>query len=163
MTIHNQVKEISLLLQSKGWSIAFAESMTAGMVVSSFASLPGISAVLMGGVIAYQPSVKNKLLGVPKDLLTKYTPESEEVCTAMVEGLQQITEADVCIAVTGLASPGGSASTTKPIGTTFVSFLIRYELKNYKKQFFGTRDQIRMEATQYIINILHKELSALIK
>ena len=97
----------STLLRGRGLRLAVAESCTAGLVAARLADIPGSSDVLLGGVIAYADDVKRELLGVPAALLAEYGAVSAEVARAMAEGARAATGAEVGIAVTGVAGPGG--------------------------------------------------------
>ena len=92
-----------------------AESCTAGLVAARLADIPGSSDVLLGGVIAYANELKQDLLGVPAALLAEYGAVSAECAQAMAQGARAATGAEVGIAVTGVAGPGGG-SERKPVG-----------------------------------------------
>jgi nicotinamide-nucleotide amidase len=102
-------------LRARGLRLAVGESCTAGLVAARLADIPGASDVLVGGVIAYADDVKQKLLGVPAALLAEYGAVSAETARAMAEGARAATGAEVGIAVTGVAGPGGG-SERKPVG-----------------------------------------------
>ena len=87
----------------RGVTLGTAESITAGLIVSEIAAVPGCSATLRGGVVAYQTDVKHLLLDVSPDLLDHVV--SAEVATAMVRGVQQRLGVDLALASTGVAGP----------------------------------------------------------
>lgn len=91
-------------LNERAWSVACGESLTAGMVASAIASVPGSSAVLRGGVVAYQPQVKVQLLGVSREAITAGLV-SREVAVALAEGAAAQLNAEVGIGTTGAAGP----------------------------------------------------------
>ena len=95
-------------LRERGWSLAAAESLTAGLVTDAVAAVPGASAVLRGGVTAYQVDVKQRVLGVAPDLVAEHGVVSTEVAVAMARGVQEAMRADVGLATTGVAGPGPS-------------------------------------------------------
>jgi len=97
-------------------TVAFAESCTGGLCAARLTDLPGSSAVLMGGVVAYSNAAKRELLGVGQDLLEAHGAVSEPVAKAMAEGACQRFAADVAVATTGIAGPGGGTE-SKPVGT----------------------------------------------
>ena len=103
-------------LQRQGHTLALAESCTGGLIAARLTDVPGVSAVLRGGVIAYSNDSKQALLGVPAELLRQHGAVSEPVAAAMAAGARTRFAADVAIATTGIAGPdGGSAE--KPVGT----------------------------------------------
>jgi nicotinamide-nucleotide amidase len=102
-----------------GETLAVAESCTGGMVGAALTSVPGSSAVFLGGVIAYANEIKENVLGVPKGLLVAHGAVSEEVASAMAAGVRQRFGADWSVSTTGIAGPGGG-TTEKPVGTVCV-------------------------------------------
>ena len=121
------------LLRKRGETLAVAESCTGGGVGSELTAIPGSSDVFLGGVIAYQNSIKQKLLDVPKELLDKYGAVSEEVANAMAEGVLKKFNSDWSIAVTGIAGPDGG-SLSKPVG------LVQFCIKNKKGMVCGPKN-----------------------
>ena len=103
------------LLRQRGQTLAVAESCTGGGLGAALAAVPGASDVFLGGVIAYANAVKERLLGVPPELLAVHGAVSDPVAQAMAEGGRRATGATWAIAVTGIAGPGGG-SAEKPVG-----------------------------------------------
>lgn len=122
-------------LKSDGLTLAFAESMTAGLLVNEFSKVSGASEVLKGSLVTYHPELKIQLLNVEPTSITKYTPESPEVKTEMAKGLIKQISVDIAVAVTGLASEGGSESSEKPVRTVFISVLYKNKLFEFKTVF----------------------------
>lgn len=89
--------------EERGWTIATAESITAGGIAAAFAEHPGCSAVLRGGVVAYSVDVKRDVLGVEADLLRHVV--SAPVAAAMARGVRGLVGVDIAIATTGVAGP----------------------------------------------------------
>ncbi|RAU82341.1 CinA family protein [Pontibacter arcticus] len=146
----SELTELMMLLKDKGLTVAFAESCTAGMLASEFVRAKGSSDVLKGSMVVYQPEVKSKLLGVKKDTLDLYTAESQQVTNEMVMGLHKLLGADINVATTGLAGPGGSETSEKPVGTMFVSFLYDGKAEEFREVFKGNTESIRKQLTDYI-------------
>ncbi len=95
-------------LRSRGESVSVAESLTGGGLGAAITAIPGSSDVFLGGVIAYQTSVKQDILKVPKSLIDEFGVVSEEVAVAMAEGSQDLFKSTWAIATTGVAGPGPS-------------------------------------------------------
>lgn len=93
-------------LKSRGWKLGCAESLTGGMLVSTFVGVPGASQVLLGGVVAYTNAMKTRVLGVDADMLETHTAYSEECAMSLAEGANQLFGAQVSLASTGVAGPG---------------------------------------------------------
>lgn len=95
-------------LRRRRESLAVAESLTGGGLGAAITSIPGSSDVFLGGVIAYQLSVKRQLLKVPDSLIKEFGVVSEEVAVAMADGLRELFGTTWAIATTGVAGPGPS-------------------------------------------------------
>jgi nicotinamide-nucleotide amidase len=102
-----------------GLTIAVAESLTGGDVSVNLVAVPGSSAVLRGGVVAYATDVKVSVLGVEPELLERHGPVSRETAIAMARGVRRVLGADVGIATTGAAGPEPHGG--KPPGTAFIA------------------------------------------
>ena len=98
----------AILARAKGRTVVTAESCTGGMVAAALTAIPGSSAVVMGGFVTYSNGLKADLLGVPMPLIEAHGAVSEPVARAMAEGARARTGADLAVAITGIAGPGGS-------------------------------------------------------
>lgn len=116
----NLYEKIGELLIAHDFTIAFAESATAGRLSADFSLIEDAGKFLKGGVVCYDACIKEDMLHVDHELIEKYTPESMEVTEAITYGLSKIIKADIHIGVTGLTCPGGSESESKPVGTMFI-------------------------------------------
>ena len=94
-------------LTQRGWSVAAAESCTGGMIASALTEVPGSSAVFRYGVVTYANEAKTRLLGVPPEVFIADGAVSESCARAMLIGLRELAQAELCCAVTGIAGPGG--------------------------------------------------------
>lgn len=149
-----ELSELMISLKDKGLTVAFAESCTAGLLASEFVRAKGSSEVLKGSMVVYQPEVKQKLLGVKKETLDLYTAESQQVTNEMVMGLKKLLAADINIATTGLAGPGGSETEEKPVGTMFVSFLYDGKAEEFREVFKGNTESVRKQLVDFIFQKL---------
>lgn len=113
-------EDIIARLVEQGTTVAVAESCTGGLIGHRLTQVPGSSAAFLGGVIAYQNTVKERVLGVPADVLEREGAVSEATALAMAEGARRLLGADVAVAVTGIAGPGGGTD-DKPVGLTYAA------------------------------------------
>jgi nicotinamide-nucleotide amidase len=105
--------------RERGLALAAAESCTGGLVAARLTSIAGSSDVFRGGVVAYADDVKHVELGVLEELLVRHGAVSAEVAAAMATGARARLEADVAVAVTGIAGPGGGTP-DKPVGLVYL-------------------------------------------
>lgn len=101
--------------------LACAESCTGGKVASAITDIPGSSAVLWGGVVAYSNECKSRLLSVPQELIAERGAVSREVARAMASGVLDASRADLALAITGIAGPDGGTP-EKPVGLVWFGF-----------------------------------------
>ena len=121
-----------------GLTVATAESLTAGMVAAALADVPGASAVLQGGVVAYQNHVKAELLGVGGDLLAARGAVDPEVARRMAAGARRALGADVGVATTGVAGPEPHQG--QPVGTVWLGLAVPDADANALDVLGGERD-----------------------
>ena len=107
-------------LVARGWSIAAAESCTAGLVAAGIASVAGASRYFRGGVVAYEDDAKIALLDVDRELIATHGAVSGEVAAAMAAGARTRFGATIALGTTGIAGPGG-ATATKPVGLVYIA------------------------------------------
>lgn len=107
-------------MAARGLTLATAESCTGGLIASRVTDVPGASEVLTHGFVTYANEAKEQLLEVSASLLAEEGAVSEPVCREMAEGALCASGADLAIAVTGIAGPGGGGSEEKPVGTVFL-------------------------------------------
>ena len=103
-----------------GLTVATAESCTGGLVAHLLTEVPGSSAYLRGGVVAYADDVKREILGVPAEVLAAHGAVSAQVAVAMAEGARARLGTDLAVAITGVAGPEGG-TVAKPVGITYVA------------------------------------------
>ena len=139
-------RELVSLFTEKSLTFAAAESCTGGMIGAAVTDCPGASAVYLGGVIAYANSVKESVLGVRAETLARFGAVSPETAREMAEGVRRLTGADIAVAVTGIAGPGGG-SEAKPVGTVCFGIACAGGTDAVRVQFDPghTREEIRRE------------------
>ena len=132
-------------LTKRNETIVFAESCTGGLLSSSLTSISGSSQVFQGSIVSYSNELKNSLLNISKEKLTKYGAVSEEVCEAMAINVKNRLGADWAIAISGIAGPSGGTQ-EKPIGLVYISIAgPNNHISNIKKIFNSTRNRIEIQ------------------
>ena len=132
-------------LRERSWSIATGESLTAGLVSSTIASVPGCSAVFRGAVVAYAPEVKTEVLNVPVELLRQGIV-TEEVARALAQGARSRLGATVGIGTTGAAGPDDHDG--MPVGTACIAVCSPWGERVRTVRVTGDRSQVRHAVTQ---------------
>ena len=152
------VQEIVLdLCRQQGLTLATAESCTGGIVAARLTDVPGASDVFRGGVVAYADDVKARELGVPDETLATHGAVSAETAAAMAAGARERLLADVAIAVTGIAGPGGGTA-EKPVGLVFLHASGPDGEEARRFEFPGERDWIRTRAAVAALHLLRRLL-----
>jgi nicotinamide-nucleotide amidase len=105
-------------LTDRRQTVAVAESLTGGLVLATLVSVPGASAAVRGGVVAYATDTKTSMLGVDRDLLDRAGPVDPDVVAAMATGVRERLGADWGIATTGVAGPDTKSG--KAVGTVYL-------------------------------------------
>ena len=145
-------------LRARGWRAAVAESCTGGMLGMRLTAIPGSSDAFVGGVIAYSNDAKVRDLGVNADDIAVHGAVSETVVQQMASGVRARTGAEVGLAITGVAGPGGGTD-EKPVGTVWMAIDTPLGAKAVMSRLIGDRDEIRRRATQGVLNLLRKQLA----
>ncbi|MBI1214625.1 MAG: nicotinamide-nucleotide amidohydrolase family protein [Alphaproteobacteria bacterium] len=138
--------------------IATAESCTGGLIMGCLTEIPGSSDVLDRGFITYSYDSKTALLGVDRDLLEKSGAVSSEIALQMAQGALKASGADIVVAATGIAGPGG-ATENKPVGLVYLGVANAKTGQSYalKNIFGGDRSTVRLETVETALDILLKE------
>jgi nicotinamide-nucleotide amidase len=146
-TLTTQVAE---QLLSKKLLLATAESCTGGLIAAACTDLAGSSVWFERGFVSYSNAAKTELLGVPADLIEAHGAVSEPVVRAMVEGALRHSRAQVAVAVTGVAGPGGG-NPDKPVGTVWFGWATPDGVVTDKRCFDGDRQQVREATVQHAL------------
>jgi nicotinamide-nucleotide amidase len=150
--------QVGAALRRAGYRLATAESCTGGWIAKSLTDLPGSSAWFEAGVVAYANAAKSGLLGVPADVLAAEGAVSRGVAEAMATGARRACSADMTVAVTGIAGPGGGTP-DKPVGTVWFAWSGPGGLRAQCLQFDGDRDAVRRQAVAVALEGVLTQLS----
>jgi nicotinamide-nucleotide amidase len=134
-------------LRARGWRMATAESCTGGLIASACTAVAGSSDWLEGGLVTYSNAAKTRWLGVPTATLEAHGAVSEAVARAMAQGALQASGADLAVAVTGIAGPGGAVP-GKPVGTVWLAWGTAQGVQAERLQLPGDRSAVRAATVQ---------------
>lgn len=144
-------------LLARGARLAVAESCTGGLVAARVTAVPGSSRYLLGGVVAYHNTAKTTLLRVSRRALGRFGAVSAPVAVAMARGVRRVLRAEVAVAVTGIAGPGG-ATAGKPVGLVYVAVSGLGRTLCREGRFDGDRRRVRGQAADLALNMLLEHL-----
>ena len=157
--INNRASNILKLCKKKGVTIVTAESCTGGLIAGCLTEIPGSSSVIDGGFVTYSNQAKMSMLSVKLEQLDHYGAVSEEVARSMAEGALGSSAADIAIACTGVAGPGG-ATNTKPVGLVHLSCALRMHPTLHKScNFSGERSTIRLATVKAAFGLIEAQLN----
>lgn len=150
-------------LVKRGQTLAVAESLSGGALTAALVGVPGASAVLMGGVVAYQNEVKSHLLGVDSQELDALGPVTEAVAISMARGVRTAlgtaTEATFGVATTGVAGPDPDPQTGQPPGLVFIAVAgPDGQMWSERLGLVGDRSQIREATVALALGLLEDAL-----
>ena len=139
------------LLRERNLSLATAESCTGGLIAHRITNVPGSSSCFFEGVISYSNEAKERILGVPHELLVEHGAVSGPVVEAMARGVRNLSGSDIGVAVSGIAGPTGG-SPEKPVGTVFIGTdSDSYGTRSEKFLFHGAREEIKLATSSRAI------------
>ena len=144
------VQAVADTLLRRQWMLATAESCTGGMVAAACTDLAGSSAWLERGFVTYSNAAKTQMLGVDAQLIAAHGAVSEPVARAMAQGALQHSAAQIALAITGVAGPGGG-SEAKPVGTVWFAFAGPWGAHSEVQHFGGDRAAVRQAAAQHAL------------
>ena len=142
-------------LTEKGLTVATAESCTGGLVAARLVNYPGISAALNEAHVTYANEAKVKYCGVRPETLAAYGAVSEQTAREMAEGLRERSGADIAVATTGIAGPGGGTD-EKPVGLVYVACAGRDGTRVERLQLTGNRERIRSLAALRALDMIRR-------
>lgn len=138
--------------------LATAESCTGGLIAAACTDLAGSSDWFERGFVTYSNAAKTELLGVPAALIDQHGAVSEAVARAMAEGAVRHAHAQLSVAVTGVAGPGGG-SADKPVGTVWFAWCVRGQADAQRMRFDGDRAAVRAQTVQHALQGLLDRLA----
>jgi nicotinamide-nucleotide amidase len=153
------------LLRSRGLRLTTAESCTGGLIGSRVTNVPGSSDYYVGGVVAYSNRLKEELLGVSRSTLKMFGAVSEETACEMASGARKRTGAEVAVATTGIAGPGGGTD-EKPVGTVAIALATpgkdgAEHLQSQTYRLWGNRDWVKVLTSQVALDWVRRHLLGL--
>jgi nicotinamide-nucleotide amidase len=145
--------------KARGLKIVTAESCTGGLIAATLAAVPGASAALERGFITYSNEAKSELLGVPEELIARKGAVSQEVALAMVDGVLKHSPADIAVAVTGVAGPGGG-SAEKPVGLVHIAAARRGGARLHREMRYGEigRNEVQIQTVSDALALMARVL-----
>ncbi|MBE6610185.1 MAG: competence/damage-inducible protein A [Ruminococcaceae bacterium] len=143
--------------REKGKTLAVAESCTGGLIAKRITDVSGSSEMFGYGAVTYANEAKNKLLGVRWETLEAYGAVSEQTAMEMAAGVRALSGADVGIATTGIAGPGGGTD-TKPVGLVYMGVASEKGVRALKFNFNGDRDRVRILASGNALSLALNEI-----
>ena len=145
-TVTPLVMPLADALRAKGWRLAAAESCTGGLIAAACTSLAGSSDWFERGFVTYSNAAKSEQLGVDAALIAAHGAVSQAVVEAMASGALDHSPADMAVAVTGIAGPGGAVS-GKPVGTVWLALMQRGAApRSERLQLAGDRTSVRAQS-----------------
>jgi nicotinamide-nucleotide amidase len=154
------VEALATAMRARGWMLTTAESCTGGLIAAACTSVAGSSDWFERGFVTYSNAAKSDLVGVPAALIAQHGAVSEEVARAMAEGALTRSKAQLAVAVTGVAGPGGG-SVTKPVGTVWMAVgKVGAATEVELLQLVGDRAAVRAETVAHAVNAVIKAAHA---
>jgi nicotinamide-nucleotide amidase len=145
--------------RARGWHISTAESCTGGLIAGLLTEIAGSSDVVDSGAVTYSNAAKTRMLGVPAEMIAGHGAVSELVARAMAVGAQRAAGAELAIAVTGIAGPGGG-SAEKPVGLVCFGLASPDGVQAQTRIFPGDRAAIRMATVRHAMAMLRAALES---
>ena len=150
--------QIAGRLKEKGLTLAAVESATGGLISHLITGLPGSSEFFRGAVVSYGNEVKTGVIGVRADTIYEYGAVSPQVAREMAAGGRELLGADICIADTGIAGPGG-ATESKPVGLFYLGLASAEGVFSRRHVFSGDREANRRQTAEAALTWLNEYLA----
>ncbi len=151
MDFYEQAQALGDALLAAGKCLVVAESCTGGWIAKVCTDMPGSSAWFERGLVTYSNQAKQDLLGVSLSTIEVYGAVSEETVREMAVGALKNSRADIAVAVSGIAGPGG-CSEAKPVGTVWFAWAALDAVESQREQFSGDREAVRQQAVKIALD-----------
>lgn len=159
-TVQSLAKTVIERFSAHKMIVTTAESCTGGLIAAALTEIAGSSAVLDRGFVTYSNEAKSEMLGVPMAQIVEHGAVSDQIVSAMVSGALAHSKAEIAVAVTGIAGPGGG-SDEKPVGLVYIAAQRRNKEAIVLKQLFGDigRDEVREKTVIKALQMLLDQLT----
>jgi PncC family amidohydrolase len=151
------VEQIGELLSQQGWTLALAESCTGGLLGHRITNLSGSSTYFQGGAITYSNEAKERILGVPHQILVEHGAVSKEAALAMAQGARRLFGTDIAVSVTGVAGPTGGTP-EKPVGLVYIGLAAKSVALWEKHIWRGDRAENKAQSAEAALQLLWRYL-----
>jgi nicotinamide-nucleotide amidase len=145
------------LLDSRGWTVATAESCTGGLLSTRITDVPGSSRVFCGGVVVYSNEAKSDMVSVPAGLIAAHGAVSREVAESLARGARERFGSDFGMGITGIAGPDGGTP-QKPVGLVYIAIADESGVEVDESRFSGSRKDVRYRSAQYALVLLRDRI-----
>ena len=149
--------EIISKLIEKNITLATAESCTGGSLGKIITSVSGVSQIYGYGFITYANEAKEKILGVPNEVLQSVGAVSFETALAMAEGARRVSGSDIAVSVTGIAGPTGGTP-EKPVGLVYIAIADKDGSEYRKLNLDGNRDEVRAKTCDEVFKLIGERM-----
>jgi len=153
-------QDIGNLLRQKGLTLGVVESASGGLISHLITNVPGSSDYYRGSVTAYSNEVKIKIVGVKEETISRYGAVSSQVAEEMAQGGRKVLAADICLADTGIAGPGG-ATPEQAVGLFYIGLSHQARTYSRKHNFQSDREQNKCRAAEAALGWLKEYLTSL--
>jgi len=150
---------VIMICRERHLKVVTAESCTGGLIAAALTEVPGSSSVLDGGFVTYSNEAKHAMVGVPEDTIKDHGAVSQQTAEAMAAGALSHSRADLAVAVTGIAGPGG-ATATKPVGLVHLAAAARDGRRLHREKRFGDIGRAQVRALTVVEALAMLELLA---
>jgi len=158
-TLRAAALRVITICRERHLKVVTAESCTGGLIAAALTEVPGSSSVLDGGFVTYSNEAKHAMVGVPEDTIKDHGAVSQQTAEAMAAGALSHSRADLAVAVTGIAGPGG-ATATKPVGLVHLAAAARDGRRLHREKRFGDIGRAQVRALTVVEALAMLELLA---
>lgn len=156
----NLAQDVVNLLCQKGLTLGVVESATGGLISHLVTNVPGSSNCYLGAITSYSNQTKIKIVGVSEESINRYGAVSPQVAEEMASGGRRVLNADICVADTGIAGPGGSTP-EKPVGLFYIGLSHQDGTSSRKHIFTGNREENKHHAAEAALSWVKEYLESL--